>query len=328
MSDLIETLERHKAELFARPGCTGAAIGYKVRSGEILEELAIVVFVERKSIDLEPGRMIPPVLDGVLTDVVEKSFGLTPTATDPFDRFSELFGGISITPRDTPPPWGTLGCIINTTGNAHVPAGDYFLTNEHVLWYADPNNPNSTTTQVIQPGKTDEPAPANYSCGDFVYGQKTNQSDCAIASIGYGRTWRNEVPNHPWRPGRRDLKGVATAAVGDEVYKYGATTNSTRGVVQYIHFNPVHLPIQNAIYIANPDGTMWVAKGDSGSVLIRYSDDYVLGLNFAADETTMLPPNKHPVLPDNLPAYTAGYAYDVQSQMNIFGGVVTLAPNP
>ena len=325
---LIETLEKHKARLLSLSGCTGVAIGRKVVAGEITDQLAIVVFFDKKQAGVAPSDLVPAVLDGVPTDVVEKTFGFTPTATDPFERFDEVFSGISITPRDTSPAWGTLGCIIRTTGNAFVPNGDYLLTNQHVLWYADPNNPNSTTRQVIQPGRTDYPAPPNYSCGDYVYGRKTPTSDCAIASIGYGRTWRNEVPNHPWRWGRRDLAGVAAAAVGDEVYKYGATTQSTRGVVQFIHFNSPHLPIQNAIYTANPDGEMWVATGDSGSVLIRYSDDFVLGLNFAADETTMLPPDSHPVLPDNRPAYSAGYAYDVQTQMNIFGGVVILAPNP
>lgn len=328
MSELIKTLEKHKAQLLSTPGCTGVAIGYKVIAGEIIDQLAIVVFVEKKRADIAPNDLIPAILDGMPTDVVEKTFGYMPTATDPFARFSQVFSGISLTPRETPPGWGTLGCVIHTTGNAQVPNGNYLLTNQHVLWYADPANPNSTTTQVIQPGNTDDPAPANYSCGDFVYGQKSPTTDCAIASIGYGRTWKNEVPNHPWRPGKRDLAGVAAAAVGDEVYKFGATTKSTRGVVQYIHYNHPILPIQNAIYITSLDGGMWVAKGDSGSVLIRYDDDFVLGLNFAADDTTMLHPDLHPVLPDNLPAYWAGYAYDVQSQMDIFGGVVTLAPNP
>ena len=70
---------------------------------------------------------------------------------------------------------------------------------------------------------------------------------------------------------------------------------------------------------------MWVAKGDSGSVAIRYADDYVLGLNFAADALPILNPNTHRALPDNLPAYSAGFAYDIQSQMDVFGGVVGLA---
>jgi hypothetical protein len=70
---------------------------------------------------------------------------------------------------------------------------------------------------------------------------------------------------------------------------------------------------------------MWVGTGDSGSVLIRYSDDAVLGLNFMADDKTMLNPDQHPELPAGMPAYWAGYAYDIQSQMSNFGGIVTLA---
>jgi Trypsin-like peptidase domain len=324
MSELSEILAKHKTRLLSMPGCTGVAIGYKEVKGEVIDRLAIIVFVKRKQPDIAAEHLVPAVLDDAPTDVVEKTFGLALTATDPFTRFPQLMGGISITPRDVPPPWGSLGCIIHTTGNAHVPhAGNYLLSNQHVLSYADPANPHSTTRQVIQPGKTDEPAPGNYSCGDYVWGQTTPTSDCAIASIGYGRTWRNQVPNHPLRPGNRDLKGIAVAAVGDEVYKYGATTKSTRGVVRYVHYDDRVLPIRDSIYVANADGTMWVAKGDSGSVLIRYSDDFVVGLNFAADETTIL--GKHPALPNDLPAYSAGYAYDIQSQMNLFGGVVTLA---
>lgn len=328
MNDLFATLEKHKPQLLSLPGCTGVAIGRKVTAGKTTDQLAIVVFFEKKKKDVAPNERVPGVLDAVPTDVVEKTFGLALTSTDPFERFDQLFSGISITARDSAPAWGTLGCIIRTTGNLNVPPGDYLLTNQHVLLYADPNNPNSKSRQVIQPGRADWPAPANYSCGDYVYGQDTLTSDCAIATIGYGRTWRNEVPNHPWHWGRRDLAGVAAAAVGDEVYKYGATTQSTRGIVQFIHFNAPNYPIQNAIYVIGVNGDMWVAKGDSGSVLIRYADDYVVGLNFAADETTLLPPDRHPALPDDREAYSAGYAYDAQLQMNVFGGVVTLAPNP
>jgi hypothetical protein len=325
MSDIKAALQKYKNRLLSLSGCTGVAIGYKEIKGEVIDQLAIVVFVKKKQHTPDSEQLVPAMLDDFPTDVVQKDPGLELTATQPFDRFEQLIGGISITPRETPPAWGTLGCFIRTTGNMHVAPGVYLLTNQHVLYYADPANPNSTTRNVIQPGNTGDPAPANYSCGDFVYGIKNRTSDCAIATVGYGRTWVNEVPNHPWRPGRRTLNGIGVAQVGDEVYKYGATTKSTRGVVRYIHYSHPILPIDNAIYIANPDDNMWVAKGDSGSVLVRYDDDFVVGLNFAADDTTILRPDQHPELPDNLPAYSAGYAYDIQSQMDIFGGVVTLA---
>jgi hypothetical protein len=320
-------LNKHKARLLALPGCTGVAIGYKEVAGEVIDRLAIVVFVERKQKGIAADCLVPAILDGIPTDVVEKTFGYKLTATDPFARFTQMFSGISITPLGNPDGWGTLGCIIHTTGNAHVPGGNYLLTNQHVLSKADPNQPGNRSTVVLQPGSADKP-PADYACGDYVYGVEDDINDCAIATIGRGRTWRNEVPNHPWRPGRRTLAGVAAAAVGDEVYKYGATTNSTRGVVRFVHADYPDIRIRDAIYIESLDGSMWVGTGDSGSILIRYSDDFVLGLNCAADHATELPANSHPPLHDRMPAYSAGYAYDIQRQMNVFGGVVTLAPNP
>tara|TARA_R110002072_G_scaffold291054_2_gene459019 strand:- start:209 stop:970 length:762 start_codon:yes stop_codon:yes gene_type:complete len=253
VDSLPQILENAKSQLLSLPGCTGVAIGYKEVAGELIDQLTIIVFVEKKRLDVSEAERVPSEIDGAPVDVIERSFGLELTATDPFARFAQVFGGISITPRDVPPPWGTFGCVINTTGNAHVPAGDYLLTNQYVLSYADPNNPNSTTRCVLQPGRTDEPAPANYSCADYTYGEKTLVSVCAVATIVYGRTWANEVPNHPWHSGRRTLRGVAAPAVGDEVYKYGATTQNTRGVIRYIHSNDPVLPIQDAVYIEAPN---------------------------------------------------------------------------
>lgn len=347
MDELVETLNRHKARLLSLPGCTGVAIGYKVVKGELIDRLAIVVFVEKKQKTVAPGYLVPAMFDGVPTDVVEKTLGFKKLAgtnqspsigaspfklseTDPFARFQEVFSGISITPFDFPYYWGTLGCIIHTTGNANIPAGNYLLTNYHVLAYADSRNGEKYlgSEDIIQPGyvKDGDPVMA-YLCGKYAFGAEDELNDCAIATIGYGRTWANEVPNHSGQPGQRILAGIAAAAPGDEVYKYGATTKSTRGIVRYIQYNPLREPFQNAIYIENYDGSMWVGTGDSGSVLIRYRDDFVLGLNFAADAETMLPPERHPELPERMPAYSAGYAYDIQSQMNNFGGTVTLAPN-
>jgi hypothetical protein len=143
VNELLEVLEKHKARLLALPGCTGVAIGYKEVAGEVIDQLAIIVFVEKKQKDMAADYLVPAILDGVPVDVVEKTFGYKKTATDPFARFPQVFSGISITPRDASEIWGTFGCIIHTTGNAQVPNGNYLLTNQHVLLYADPQNPNS-----------------------------------------------------------------------------------------------------------------------------------------------------------------------------------------
>jgi hypothetical protein len=131
MNDLTQVMERYKPWLLSLPGCTGVGLGFKEIGEKIIDQLAIVIFVKKKRKDIGSDFLIPKMLEEVPTDVVEQNLGLELTATDPFDRFDKLFSGISITPRDAPPIWGTLGCIVRTSGNANVnvPPGVYLLTN-------------------------------------------------------------------------------------------------------------------------------------------------------------------------------------------------------
>lgn len=324
---LKDTLARHRDALLRTPGCTGVAIGLKQVGGEETDQLAIVVFVERKLANPPEEHRIPRQIEDHPTDVVEQEvleFALT--ATDPFARFGELFSGISIATWDTPPGFGTIGCFINTTGDPanNIPAGDYLLTNQHVIANAVPPNHD---TRVIQPTIQQMVPPLNYPCGNYTAGYRDALHDCAIADVAFGRTFTNEVPNYPWRPGNRTIRGVAAAAPGDAVYKFGATSKFTEGVVALVNYTPPNLNFQNVILIRSTGGTnaIWVATGDSGSVTIRQSDDRAVGLNFAGSPNAII--QNPPVLPA-YPAYYRGFAYDLQTQMNRFaaaGGAVTLA---
>lgn len=319
MTDIQASFEKHKEHLLSLRGCTAVAIALKISGGKTSKTPAIVVFVAQKRRDVPSDQCVPVTLDGVPTDVVERKFGVVLTATDPFARHQRLFSGISVTPRCAAEVWGTIGCIIQTNGNgANIAAGNYLLTNQHVLKWADPTYSNFESTRIIQPGNADSPAPANYDCGDFVAGIRDASNDCAIATIDPMRGWRNEVPNHPRHRGRRDLQGVAVAQLRDEVYKFGASTLSTRGRVRATHFHSDNGLIRNALYIEHEEHKPWVAEGDSGSVAILYEGDLVVGLNFAGDDKTALPDG----------GYRAGFAYDIQEQMNNFGNNVMLAPNP
>lgn len=318
------SLKQHKNDLLRSPGCTGVGIGFKRVKGEETDRLAIIVFVAKKLAQPPKLHAIPKELDGVRTDVVEEEeLGFDLTATDPFARFEELFSGISVTPREASPTWGSMGCFINTPGDVanQVAAGDYLLTCQHVLQYVTPHD-----MVIIQPSDGMVP-PQPYRCGNYVQGYRSPTRDCAIATVAYGRTFSNEVPNYPWQPGRRPILGVATAAPGQDVYKYGATTKFTRGRVALINYNPPNTNYQNAILIRSEGGEhdVWVAKGDSGSVAILQSNDHIIGLNFAGTRNSIM---TNP--PRDLPAYAAyfrGFAYDIQTQMNSFSatGGVTLA---
>lgn len=60
-------------ELLRRPGVTGVDIGYKITAGQKTAQLAIIVYVEKKG-DYRPGNEIPKVIQGVPTDVIERTF--------------------------------------------------------------------------------------------------------------------------------------------------------------------------------------------------------------------------------------------------------------
>jgi|ERR1700733_8312697 len=302
-------IERHKATLLAIPGATAVAIGKKTTGGQTTERDSIVVFVASKGEPAQEADRIPTEIEGIPTDVVEREFDFRSLATDPFERHDPLIGGISLTAIEDSHGYGTIGCFIAADGTVvGVPAGPYLLTNMHVVQVAAAPGGD---TRVIQPGRVQPPVPLNYVCGTYVAGLRDATHDCAITTV-VGRAWRNEVPNHPWHPGRRPLTGLAAAALNDNVYKYGATTQHTIGTVANLNFNTA--AINNAIYVVGDGGNPWCGEGDSGSVVVRYADDRVLALLFCADTHTPVPGG-----------YLAGLAYDITAQITVFSTVAQLA---
>jgi hypothetical protein len=322
---MVEVVERHREELHAIPGCTGVGVGLKQTSGETTDQFAITVFVIGKRTDVPEAERVPAELEGFATDVVEHH-EMEPRliGTDPFARHDPVFGGISVTPWEAPPAWGSIGCFLNTTGDPVnlVPAGNYLLTCQHVLALASPGEP-----RIIQPSIQEMIPPPNYECGVYVAGYLSPTRDCAIVSLTT-RGFENTVPNYPWYPGRRDIAGVGVAVPGDAVYKYGATSKFTEGVVTLVGYNPPATGWQNVTVVRNAndnDDDVWVAKGDSGSVTLRKDDDFAVLLNFAGEASSVIDPP--PELPA-LPAYATGFGFDLQSQFDAFaaaGGAVVLA---
>lgn len=68
--------EMVEAELLTRPGVTGVDIGYKVTNGERTDILSIRIYVASKRDEVSEDEMIPPQIDGVPTDVIERKFDL------------------------------------------------------------------------------------------------------------------------------------------------------------------------------------------------------------------------------------------------------------
>lgn len=317
---MVQTLDRHQEELLGRRGCTGVAIARKEVGGRTTDTLSITVYVRNKRADVSAEELVPPVIGGFPTDVVEEDkrrFELL--ATDPFAQHDPLFGGIAIATWELPRDYGSIGCFIHTTGspNVGIAEGDYLLTCQHVLVGAVPDD-----HRVIQPSYEGDEPPDKYFCGNWVAGYQTADSDCAIVRVIW-RSFENEVPNYPWWPGRRSIKGVGMAAPGDEVYKYGATTKFTKGVVDRVNYTSPEGTRTHVVLIRSEKGPadVWIAEGDSGSVAIRQDDDFVVALNFGGDPD-------HIVSPRSPATYWYGYSYDIQAQMDHFvapGGHVGLS---
>ena len=318
MSKIDEAFERAKHRLLRLPGCTAVSIGRKVVGGARTDQDAIVLHVARKGDQTDAGTTMPAMIEGFPTDVVEMTYSFKDMSTDPFEKHDPVFGGLSISPLEDIGSYGSIGCFIQADGTvAKVPAGTYLLTNRHVVSVALDEN---STNAVVQPGDQSTPVKAS-TLGAVVSSSapKHSQYDCAIVGLGT-RGFVNEVPNHPLKPGRRRLTGIGQAEIGDHVYKYGATTGHTRGVVEYVNFSYTDrttrkVVVDNAILVKGVDGKVWCGPGDSGSVVVRYEDDVVVGLNFKAETTSGTDKD----------GYVKGLAYDISTQVSLFSTVVALA---
>ena len=73
-SDKIKEIkEKYTSELLRKPNVVGIAIGYKKKRGQKTEMPSLVVMVRKKVplSQLEARDVVPPEIDGVITDVRE-----------------------------------------------------------------------------------------------------------------------------------------------------------------------------------------------------------------------------------------------------------------
>lgn len=323
---LCQTLSRQRERLLSTPGCSGVAIARKrVRGREEGQPLSITVFVDRKTPRPSPEHAVPSLLEGMPTDVAERRFAFRDSATDPHRRHHQLHGGLAITAYEDPGTNGSIGCFIRTSGRRHlqlninIAAGVYLLTNHHVVQAANPAT--GADPRILQPEYAGHGAPPdNLVIGRYVHGFRGATDDCAIVSVDpVRRRYANKVPSKPMTPGYNTLAGIAQPAVGQRVYKFGATTRYTKAQITAVNYSTPDGRVRGAIYIENRNHHLWAAGGDSGSVAILLDTNEVVGLNFMED-------TQCPVQGGH--GCYAGLAYPIGSQMNNFcnpNGQVSLA---
>jgi hypothetical protein len=138
--------ELHKEALLAKPNVVGLGTGCKVSGGQTTDELCIVVMVRRKlpSISLPPDAWIPPVVDGVPTDVIR--VGDLWALQGRSERWRPAPGGVSIGHYQVTA--GTFGCVVRdrATGARLMLSNNHVLANSNEAEIGDP---------ILQPGPAD-----------------------------------------------------------------------------------------------------------------------------------------------------------------------------
>lgn len=164
---------------------TAVGIGPRLRSGQILEEWCVRIYVEHKleRAALRSDLVLPTHVEGVPVDVIESgrfSTFLVPVQRQrrrPAQPGCSVGAKIFVENRLTV---GTLGALAEHNGN------HYILSNKHVL---DPENSSRLGIEIFQPGLLDDLNDSNPEpiarLTKFVplrWGQ-SNSVDCAIAEI-------------------------------------------------------------------------------------------------------------------------------------------------
>ncbi len=302
-------------DLLARDGVVATGVGYKVTGGRRTDTPAVICSVTRKRpiAQLAPGDLVPPMVAGVATDVIET--GRIRAFQPPTGRFRPAPGGVSIGHRDITA--GTLGCLVKKGGETFI------LSNNHVL-------ANSNDAQVgdaiLQPGPVDGGTVARDRIAileAFVpirFQQPEPPSQCSFATaviallnagcraIASRTRYRivsiqqqeNLVDAAIARPLNAadvadriheigTIAGTASATLGMALKKSGRTTGLTTGAVDQIDVtvDVQYGPGQVARFTDQLLAGAMSQGGDSGSAVL---DDRsrLVGLLFAGSDTTTI----------------------------------------
>ncbi|CAN5158255.1 hypothetical protein BH23BAC1_BH23BAC1_26920 [soil metagenome] len=193
------------------PGVVHVSVGLKQIHGVATDEFSIRIYVDKKKkkADLPQDQLIPPIINGVKTDINEIDIArpLLDTA-----KYRPVKGGIQITNGINGN--GTLGCFATRNSDGT----DVLLTNHHVIG-------GTAGTSVFQPTNT----PAD-KIGTVITGLVDGNVDSAIASIDAGISIDDDI-NTLNINGSSRVAGVATPVAGMYVYKVGRTTGRTYGKI-------------------------------------------------------------------------------------------------
>src|SRR5437773_471930 len=188
---------------------------------------------------------------------------------------------------------GTLGCFVQLAdGSPAIPS------NNHVVAGEEAGQRNKD--RIFQPGSgTDDPdqlaailtdfvdivpspVGATPQTGDAIFNDVDAGAAKVVDGVAFGQRY---LPFHSVPA----PNSVASAKVGDRVFKIGRTTGLTRGSVVSVNnitgpvpYDPGPCWFRRTIVIEGLNGTMFSDHGDSGSAIVRENGE-VIGLLFAGN---------------------------------------------
>jgi hypothetical protein len=281
------------------PNVHAVAIGNRERGGREVDELAITVFVTHKlpRSALAADGVIPPVFEGVPTDVVEMGIpqlaelgDIPGMAADSKDldegRYRPLKGGIQISGDALTNGRGTLGFLAKVQGDARIMA----VTNWHVLF--DNDHLPSAGMRVGNPDTSD--SCSNCTRGSFggLVTQDYTTVDAAISRLDPNTQWLAEIQCIGFVTGWNTVTMAQAQSRTYKVRKYGRTTRLTGGTVRRVGLvATVHGPnrpprlYSNGILIEpnrplGGDQAKFGDEGDSGAAVVNAANE-VVGILFA-----------------------------------------------
>ncbi|MET7717589.1 hypothetical protein [Streptomyces sp. NPDC005407] len=309
LEDLLDSGVRER--LLALSGVLHTAVGLKEVGGRATDTLCLKTYVHTKKplADLPPDQVVPPVVDGVPTDVTEVPADIRFTADDSSHR--PLVGGIQLTngiknlnPADLKVSMsrGTLGCFATRTSDGKP----VLLTNWHVATANSGRIGDSLfqpapepTEDRIEDDFPKRPKSSKNAVATLVDWKVTEKVDGAIARVNTcyssccncGVGFRNTVRGLNVGGGDA-IVGTAPGPVvaGQAVYKVGRATDRKAGKVVTANYPSISIPRDGTTYtftgqiqieLQAGETAPFSSSGDSGSVIVD-SARRVVGLLFAS----------------------------------------------
>lgn len=272
---ICKVKQKHEDWILQLDDVHAVSIGYKKVGGVKTDDLAIVVHTtDKKPLhELEEYEIIPPILDGIPTDVVEMpefkplpiKFQATSETLPDNTKYRPVPGGAEIYTITSPVDGGicTLGMFARSTLPEDDPEELYLLTNEHCL--------------PIENQEVRQPVSGNPE--DLIaYATRTVNSQ--LIDGGIARMVDNTIADSLYIQDVGTPRGsydITIDNLNELVIKRGRTTGTTIGFIEYVDVNVIAK--QHQIVIGSED--TFAAPGDSGAVVLMQEgmhDHDVVGL--------------------------------------------------